>query len=230
MTSAPWRCTRGRANRSPLIGGVARPTRPRVRARALGRVSLKWSCRRGCPAAWSPPPGPTCSTFFSGQGRRSSLRGAEGSTARSGGRPTYSLQETTCTSAAPLGRVGWRAASVATYPQGHWDIDFLLASPARACRVAAWALPSSHKDGAECRWAAAIFDAPGAKPVTGSFNGGKSERGFGAGDCRRRCGCAEGAPDAYRTHLFRVEWRPTLTRLRTLLCGRLVVASSRKGS
>jgi len=118
MTSAPWRCTRGRANRSPLIGGVARPTRPRVRARALGRVSLKWSCRRGCPAAWSPPPGPTCSTFFSGQGRRSSLRGAEGSTARSGGRPTYSLQETTCTSAAPLGRVGWRAASVATYPQG----------------------------------------------------------------------------------------------------------------
>jgi len=112
----------------------------------------------------------------------------------------------------------------------HWDIDFLLASPARACRVAAWALPSSHKDGAECRWAAAIFDAPGAKPVTGSFNGGKSERGFGAGDCRRRCGCAEGVPDAYRTHLFRVEWRPTLTRLRTLLCGRLVVASSRKGS
>jgi Uri superfamily endonuclease len=101
-----------------------------------------------------------------------------------------------------------------------WDIDFLL-SP-RPDRLEAWGLPASSR-GAECRWATAIAEARGCSPVVGTLEGRpQADRGFGAGDCRSRCGCPDGAPDGRRTHLFRLGWRPDLRRLRRLLGARLV--------
>jgi len=108
----------------------------------------------------------------------------------------------------------------------HWDIDF-LASPEVADERAAWFLPSARKDGAECRWATAISLVPGATPVTGAVGRMSARRGFGAGDCRRRCGCAAGVPDACRTHLFRVDWKPTPRRLGEWLGARLIAFGAR---
>jgi Uri superfamily endonuclease len=91
----------------------------------------------------------------------------------------------------------------------HWDVDFLLAALARHATFEAWGRITGDR-ATECRWAAALARRAGTSPVVGVRAGG-GPSGFGAGDCRRRCGCAPGAPDAARTHLFRLAGRVTRT-------------------
>lgn len=88
----------------------------------------------------------------------------------------------------------------------HWDLDFLLAHGAALAQVEAWGRASDDRQ-AECRWAAALLQGRGSHAVNGERQG--RVIGFGAGDCRRRCGCGPGVPAARRTHLLRVEWAPT---------------------
>jgi Uri superfamily endonuclease len=97
-----------------------------------------------------------------------------------------------------------------------WDLDFLVSGSLNEVSMDAWGMPSPR--GTECRWASAIFGVAGTFPVLGTK--GTSARcihGFGAGDCRRRCGCTDDDPAVSRTHLFRVAWKPTLGRMRDLL-------------
>ena len=104
----------------------------------------------------------------------------------------------------------------------HWDIDFLLSRAIRPARLEAWGLPACG-DGLECRWARAIAAAKGSRPVVGRLEGSeRADRGFGAGDCRSRCGCPEGGPASLRTHLFRAGFRPDLPGMRRLLGAPLV--------
>jgi len=101
----------------------------------------------------------------------------------------------------------------------HWDIDFLLSGPSRPARIEAWGVASLVRE--ECRWAATI--ARSAVPVVGSVGlNARRDRGFGAADCRNRCGCRADSPATSRTHLFKMGWRPTLGRMRALLGVRLV--------
>lgn len=103
-----------------------------------------------------------------------------------------------------------------------WDIDFVLAAPLRPRILEAWGVAATRNTGSECTWAATIFRTIGTVPVVGSLEGSpRTNRGFGAGDCRRRCGCQQDSVATCRTHLFRVTWVPTFRRMRSLLGGQL---------
>ena len=98
----------------------------------------------------------------------------------------------------------------------HWDIDFLLHGP-RSPSARVFARASAAR-GLECRWARRIARARATFPVVGTREGERrASHGFGAGDCTRRCGCDGASPNSARTHLFRVEWEPTLDRVLEVL-------------
>jgi len=99
----------------------------------------------------------------------------------------------------------------------HWDIDFLLSGRPRPALVEAWGL-ASNGAGDECRWATIIARSSGVVPLVGRLGlRDRRDRGFGAGDCRNRCGCRSDSPATSRTHLFGLAWRPTLRGMRQLL-------------
>lgn len=109
----------------------------------------------------------------------------------------------------------------------HWDIDFLLAALMERAPFEAWGR-ATRDAGTECRWAATVARRAGACPVVGvRADGGPS--GFGAGDCRRRCGCAPGAPATARTHLFRLPGRLTRAGVARML-GEALVALGRSST
>lgn len=98
----------------------------------------------------------------------------------------------------------------------HWDIDFLLHGP-RSASARVFARASTAR-GLECRWARRIARARATFPVVGTREGEhRASHGFGAGDCTRRCGCDRASPNSARTHLFRVEWEPTIDRVQEVL-------------
>ena len=98
----------------------------------------------------------------------------------------------------------------------HWDIDFLLSGRPRPA-VEAWGLPSASV-GDECHWATSLSRRTGVVPLVGRLGPlDGPDRGFGASDCRNRCGCRRGGPATSRTHLFRLAWQPTLRGMRALL-------------
>ena len=119
-------------------------------------------------------------------------------------------------------RVG-RHLSPGARKAAHWDVDFLLSSALLPARLEAWGLVARRRAGVECCWARAIAAAKGCSPVLGTLEGRpRADRGFGAGDCRSRCGCPEGGPASLRTHLFRTSFRTDLSRMRRLLGAPLV--------
>ncbi len=87
-----------------------------------------------------------------------------------------------------------------------WDIDYLLARSVEGRALQAWVSTSDER--LECTWATALFAATGVSAPA---------PGFGAGDCKMRCGCRDDRPKKDKTHLFRLPLRPTLAWLRDAL-------------
>ena len=123
-------------------------------------------------------------------------------------------------SAGLAGRVG---RHLSPGKKKHWDIDFLLTGKDLLLAANVWGKTTRSAASAECRWVAAILRMPGAYPVHGKVQTSPNLiRGFGAGDCEQRCGCRPGDPASARTHLIRVEWKPSLEQLRSVLGRNLV--------